>query len=420
MKTVLLLLDGLGDRPQKELEGKTPLEAANTPNLDKLCQHAETGIMIPWRQGVPLGTEVAHFILFGYDIKDFPGRGIINALSRNFSLEEDAVYMVTSWAYVEEREGLFIKERWTKDLAFEEVMVLKEVLPRKIQDITLQWDYSIGPHGVLKLKGDSVSCKISDSDPFYEHGYVMEIEAFETQCGNARHTANVLNQYLKEAYASLKHHPVNLDRIQQGKQPANFLLTKWAGRMPKLPSFEEKHGMRAGIVGSSQLMLGISKLLGMDYISYKDFKEGVDLALNSDYEFIHLHTKATDEAAHTKNPYNKVRVLEEIDSCLNPLVDAALNEDLLLVVTGDHSTPSSGEMIHSGEPLPIMFIGKNVRVDDVMTFGERSCSKGSIRMEGRDLMQMILNLTERALFYNFRPGARRLNHIPKTIKKLKP
>ncbi|MCC5909346.1 MAG: 2,3-bisphosphoglycerate-independent phosphoglycerate mutase [Clostridiaceae bacterium] len=419
VKTIVLLLDGLGDRPQNELDGRTPLEAANTPNLDKLCQQAETGMMIPWRQGVPLGTEVAHFILFGYDMKDFPGRGIINALSRNFSLEEDAVYMVTSWAYVEEREGLFIKERWTKDLSIEEVTALKEALPNKIEDITLQWDYSIGPHGVLKLKGDAVSSEISDSDPFYDHGHVIEIEAFETNCSNARYTAKVLNRYLRESYTFFKHHPINLDRAHKGKQPANFLLTKWAGRKPNLVPFEEKHGMKGCIVGSSQLMLGISKLLGMDYIHYKNFKEGVDLAINSDYEFIHLHTKAPDEAAHTKNPHNKVKVLEEIDSYLKPLVDAALKENLLLVVTGDHTTPSSGEMIHSGEPLPIMFIGKNVRVDDVKTFGERSCSKGNIRMEGCDLIQMVLNLTERALFYNFRPGARRLNHIPKTIKKFK-
>jgi 2,3-bisphosphoglycerate-independent phosphoglycerate mutase len=414
----MLLLDGLGDRPQKELDGKTPLEAAYTPNLDKLCKCGETGIMIPWYQGVPLGTEVAHFILFGYNMDDFPGRGIINALSRNFELEEDAVYLVTSWGWIQEKNGLFIKERWTKNLSIEEVMELKKVLPKSIKNTSFDWQYSIGPHGVLKLQGDNISSEISDSDPFYDNGYIMEIEPFETNCKDAKNTADIMNSYLREVYFSLKDHPINIDRINKGKQPANFLLTKWAGTKPNLLSFEEMHGMKSCIIGSSQLMLGISRLLNMDYINYKSFKEGIDLAIDSDYEFIHLHTKEPDEAGHTKNPHNKVRVLEEIDRLLEPLVNATLNEDILLVVTGDHSTPSSGNMIHSGEPVPIMFVGKNVRVDDVNTFGERSCSKGSIRMYGSDLMQMILNFTERAQFYNFRSGGRKLNHIPKTIKKL--
>ncbi len=100
-----------------------------------------------------------------------------------------------------------------------------------------------------------------------------------------------------------------------------------------------------------------------------------------------------------------------------PLVEAVENKELLLIVTGDHSTPSSGNMIHSGESVPIMFIGKNVRPDDVTEFGERSCAKRSIKMYGSDLMQMILNYTERALFYNFKPSDKRLNYIPKTINK---
>lgn len=420
MKTVLVILDGLGDRPQKELGGKTPLEAAYTPNLDKLCLHAETGMMIPYIQGLPLGTEVAHFILFGYDVEDFPGRGIVNAMSRGFELEDDAVYMVSSWASVEEKGGLAIKERWAKDLSIDDVAELKKSLPSSVGDISFEWDSSLIPHGVLKLEGDSVSSQISDSDPFYDNSYVMEVEPYENDTEAARNTAEALNEYLRLAYHSLKNNPVNKRRKEQGMLPANFLLTKWAGRKPKLMSFEDMHGMKACMVGSGKLMLGISKLIGSDYFDYKkDFEAGVQMAVSTDYEFVHLHTKETDEAAHTKNPWNKVRALEEIDGKLDRLVEAALNEEILLVVTGDHTTPSSGSMIHSGEPVPIMFVGKNVRVDDVVTFGERSCSRGSLRMQGSDLMQMVLNFTDKAQFYNFRAGSRKINHIPKHIKKFK-
>ncbi|SET28496.1 2,3-bisphosphoglycerate-independent phosphoglycerate mutase [Natronincola peptidivorans] len=420
MKAILLLLDGLGDRPQQALGGRTPLEAAYTPNLDNLCSMAETGMMIPWRQGVPLGTEAAHFCLFGYDMGEFPGRGIINALSRDIQVEENAVYLATSWASVQEEEGLFIQERWTSQLTKEEVVELQDMLPPMIDGIYFCWQYSVGPHGVLTLKGDNASEAISDSDPFYDDGYVMEVEAFETEEKKAYITAQAINTYLRKVYRQLKHHPVNKKRVQEGKKPANFLLTKWAGKKPNLLSFQDKHGMKGAIVGASRLMYGIAKLLGMEYIPYNSFQEGVRSALNSDFEFLHLHTKEPDEAAHTKNPFNKVKVLEEIDKQIAPLVEAVKKQEMLVIVTGDHTTPSSGGMIHSGEAIPIMFAGKNVRVDEVASFGERSCTKGSIRMTGNDLMQMVLNYTDKALFYNFRPGGRRLNHIPKTIKKLKP
>ncbi len=414
-----MILDGLGDRPHDVLGGKTPLEAAVTPNLDKLCEHAETGIMIPYKQGLPLGTEVAHFLLFGYPIDEFPGRGIINALTRSFELKEKAAYLCTSWAYVEEEDGISIKERWVSNLSDEEVIGLMKVLPDFLDGIEFEWKQSIDVHGILKLEGDKVSPELSDSDPFYDNSYVMKVEAFETNSENANYTANTMNKYLFEVYERLKNHPINLSRIAEGKNPANFLLTKWAGKKPNLPTFKEKHGLNSAIVANGLLMRGIATLLGMDFIRYKGFENGVEIALNSDYEFVHLHTKDTDEAAHTKNPLNKVKVLERIDGEIKALVDSALRGDILLIVTGDHSTPSSGTLIHSGEPVPIMFIGKNVRIDDVKSFGERNCAKGSIRMFGSDLIQMILNLTDRAQLYNFRAGSKALNHIPKEINKLK-
>ncbi len=413
-----MILDGLGDRPQELLDGKTPLEAAITPNLDKLCKNAETGLMIPYKQGLPLGTEVAHFLLFGYSIVDFPGRGIINALSRGFELKDKAAYLCTSWAYVEEEEGFSIKERWVSDLSDQEIATLMDVLPKNIGGINFEWNQSIDVHGILELEGQNVSAALSDSDPFYDNSYVMKVEAFETNSNKGIYTADIMNKYLLKNYEELKNHPINLDRIRLGKSPANFLLTKWAGKKPNLPTFEKKHGLSSAIVANGLLMRGLANLLEMDFIRYKGFKNGVEIALNSNYEFIHLHTKDTDEAAHTKNPLNKLKVLERIDREIEALLDKALKGEVLLIVTGDHSTPSSGNLIHSGEPVPIMFIGKNVRVDDVKTFGERSCAKGSIRMFGSDLIQMILNLTDRAQFYNFRAGPKSLNHIPKEVNRL--
>ena len=209
MKIVLLLLDGLEDRPHRVLNGKTPLEYAYTPNLDRLCKNAETRIMIPWKQGLPLGTEVAHFILFGYDMKEFPGRGIINALSRDVEIEDNAVYLCTSWAWVEEEEGLSIKERFTKDLSTEEILELAQLLPKSIKDFSFRWQQSIGIHGVLEIKGKKISSHISDSDPFYDNSYVMTVEPYENKSMEAFKTAEALNDFLRKSYYALKESEIN-------------------------------------------------------------------------------------------------------------------------------------------------------------------------------------------------------------------
>ncbi|MEN1761080.1 alkaline phosphatase family protein [Anoxynatronum sibiricum] len=421
MKTIMLLLDGLGDRPHPALDGKTPLEAAHTPHLDALCQLAETGMMIPWRQGVPLGTEAAHFVMLGYDMKDFPDRGVLHALTMGDSLEEDTIYLVTTWAWVEAREDCYeILERNVAALSAEESDILASKLPEKVNGYTFTWQRGQLPHGVLKIKKTGINGNISDSDPFYPHRPVMAVVPFETTDPGAEATSQALNQYLAFMYQALNEHPVNQKRRTHHQQPATMLLTKWCGMKPSIPSFEIQNGLKGLMLAQSTLMEGIAALFNMPCESYHSMGEAIERALSASADYVHVHTKKPDEAAHTKNPHEKVRVLEEIDVQLENLVKAAREKRHLLIVTGDHTTPSSGEMIHAGDAVPIMFCGPSLRPDHVNLFGERSCATGSLRLTGSDLMPMILNYTERAIFYNFRPGGIRRPYIQTNIPLLKP
>ncbi|MDW7670161.1 MAG: alkaline phosphatase family protein [Bacillota bacterium] len=421
MKTILLMLDGLGDRPQKELEWKTPLEAALTPNLDTLCRMAETGMLIPWRQGVPLGTEAAHFVMLGYDMDDFPDRGVIHALSMGEALEEDMVYLVTTWAWVEATTTEYrIIERNVAHLTPAESDKLAEALPREIDGYAFTWKLGKSPHGVLKIHKNGISGSISDSDPFYPDRSVMEVLPFETDDPEAASSARALNRYLNTMYDRLVQHPVNQQRREKGLQPATMLLTKWCGMKPPIEPFHIRNGMSSLLLGQSTLMEGIAALLRMKYQSYESVAEAVDTALKAEADYVHIHTKRTDDAAHTKNPLNKVRVLEEIDEELGRLVHAAGSREHLIIVTGDHTTPSCGELIHAGDSVPILFCGSPVRPDAVEAFGERSCATGSLRITGSDLMPMILNYTERAIFYNFRPGSVRRLYIQTEVPLLNP
>ncbi|HHP50831.1 MAG TPA: 2,3-bisphosphoglycerate-independent phosphoglycerate mutase [Moorella mulderi] len=406
MRAILLLLDGLGDKPSPELGNLTPLQAARKPHLNRLAAGGCTGILVPYRQGVPLGTEVAHLLLWGYSLEDFPGRGYIEALGEGLPVEEGAVYLRASLAVVrkEERGFYILGRRPSRKLTPQLVEEFLSSLPQTLQGYSFRLHYTGGIDFILEIKGE-VSDKISESDPFADGVYVLKVKPVEDLCSDqeeeekALATSRALNEYLLKAHGILE----NLGF------PANFLLSKWAGRARSIPSFKEKWGLRGVVLAQTPLFRGLARYVGMDFIRISSLAEGIRLLPQLEYDFIHLHTKATDDAAHTKNPENKVKAIEEIDSLLGEMV---LNQGDLLIITGDHSTPSVGTLIHSGDTVPILFFGPNVRVDEVKEFDEISCSQGHLRLEGKDLLPVILNHLDRALLYGLRLGERITPYIP--------
>ncbi|WP_456372890.1 2,3-bisphosphoglycerate-independent phosphoglycerate mutase [Methanocaldococcus sp.] len=421
MRAIIVLLDGLGDRPSKILDYKTPLEAANTPNLDELAKRGSTGLIVPYKEGVPLGTEVAHFLLWGYSLKEFPGRGLIEAVGEDIEVKENEIYLRATFGFVEKHNGeLLVKDRRTKNITKEEIEKLIDSLPNYVNGYGFELKYSYDTHCILIVREENgwISDKISDSDPFYKDRHVMKICPVKELCDSkieynkAKSTAEALNEYLIKCFKELDNHDINRKRAKIGKQKANMLLTKWAGKYKKVEEFSERWGMRGIVIANSSVFRGLAKFLGMDYIKCGDFKKAVEMAVDLDYDFIHIHTKEIDEAAHTKNPEFKKEVIEKIDKCLEPLLSL---EDDLIIITGDHSTPSVGNLIHSGESVPIAIVGKNVRRDDVKEFNERACAKGSLYIKANDLMNIILNYTDRALLYGLRPN-KILRYIPDDSK----
>lgn len=176
--------------------------------------------------------------------------------------------------------------------------------------------------------------------------------------------------------------------------------------------------MKGKLYAGSKLLKGLAEYVDIDFEMEKDFENGIKKALKSDYDFICVHSKAPDEAAHTKNPMEKVKVLEELDLTLASLLNVDLDQ-WLVVVASDHSTPSSGEMIHSGEYVPIMFYGKNIRADNVVKFDERSCVSGTHRLYGKNLIPLILNYSDRANLFHLRHGKKHRLYRPVNVNKLR-
>jgi len=246
---------------------------------------------------------------------------------------------------------------------------------------------------------------------------------------NAERTAAALNEYLQWVHQRLHHHRINQQRQALGLPSINFLFSKWAGVRLQVPPFHEQNGLRAASIENYPLYIGIAQVCGMTSVtvpSYdsvtEDLREKLrvaDTLFQRGYEFVHVHSKGPDVAAHKKDPRAKQVALEEIDSALGSLVARVeRNADLLVVVTGDHATPSSGPLIHSGEPVPLLLAGgANLLVDEVKACHERAAIYGSLgRMYGTDLMPILLNLTDRVRLHGVRHQRQARLYWPQQIE----
>jgi 2,3-bisphosphoglycerate-independent phosphoglycerate mutase len=431
MRCILIILDGIGDRGQDCFEGKTPLYAAYTPNLDHLASLGMNGLYHTVMQGIPMSSETAHFLIFGYELEEFPGRGYLEAKGKKVPVKDNEVAILCHLCCVNSRENNLILSWGRPDISREDAILLKKDIELFEADkIKFSLIQSNGIDGFLVLSGN-VSDKITDSDPIYEGRAVMEIAPLYKRriASSSRKTAETLNKYLIWCFDRLSGHRINRDRISNNLPPVNALVTQRAGKKMPLIPFNEKWGLRGLSISSGAIYWGLCSELGMDVIRVKDtgdveedLKHRLRLAKDSrDYDFIHVHTKMPDEAGHTKNPWYKKDVIEAIDRAMSVALNEIIEDkETLLVVTADHSTASSGGMIHTGETVPLTMAGKYVRRDEVGHFNEIACAKGSLSIvKGRELMHTILNFIDKAKMHGLMDTPVDQPYYPGNYKPLK-
>ncbi len=411
-KCLLLLLDGLGDRGHPELEGQTPLQAAQTPNLDRIADLGATGLFHPGQPGRPFPSEKAHFALFGYRQEEFPGRGLLEALGHGLRPGPEDVALLAHLASATERDGcLFLERELPHPPGERELAGLLEALPAPEEDgLSIRFHPTRGQSGILLLRGGA-SPYITDTNPMRDSVFLPDLLPWqdlpEEEIEPARNTARALKRYLVSAYQALIAHPVNKQLLREGRAPLNVLITQRPGRHLPVPALSERFGLRGATVASGAMYRGLASFLGMGHIGAKDSGDpGADLAarlhsarrLLPDHDFIHLHTKAPDQAAHGKDPRRKKEVIESLDRGLDGLDPEWLREEnVLLAVASDHSTPSSGTLIHSGEPVPLALLSRETRRDGVTRFEETACAAGCLGLiRGSDFMYTVLDMLDRS------------------------
>lgn len=407
-KCALIVLDGLGDRAYSRFGHKTPLAAAQTPNLDRLAERGANGLYHAGRPGIPLPSENAHFAMFGFPEEDFPGRGPLEALGAGVDLKEDDVAVLSHFCSVEVRNHCLHLERDTPEKPDEVELdeLFRAVASFEAKSLRLRMERCKGLFGVIVISGGA-DPSVTDSNPMVDGRAISEILPVRGAPPAAERTAAALKAYLVHIHKTLHSHPVNAARREKGLFPINAAVTQRAGRLKTVAPFGERFGLRGLSVSSGIIYHGLCAFAGMDVIKAAESDDpGHDLARRlatareafADYDFIHIHTKAPDMAAHKKDPDLKKAVIESLDGGLGAEVFKLLEDpDMVVAVTADHSTPSAGPLIHSGEPVPLCLCGPGMRRDAVGAFDEVSAACGSLGfLRGRELMFTLLNAMDRA------------------------
>jgi len=401
MKCLMIVCDGLGDRLT---EGKTPLEAAETPRMDRFAKQGICGIMDTVRAGIRPGSDTSHLSLFGYDpMTVYTGRGPFEAAGAGLQMQDDDVAFRCNFATVV--NGKIVDRRAGRAEHGLDALA-EEIAKIKIKGVEVFFRKCAGHRAVVVFRGEKLSCRVRDTDPDVTDVPPVLSCSLDGKI-DSKNTAKILNEFTMRSMEILAAHPMNKERVSRSFLPANIILCRGGGSRPHLDSFKDKYGMTAACVAGTTLIKGVCKSVGMDIIEVKGATGHIDSdicakaqtaieALKS-YDFVFLHIKGTDEASHDGRFDLKRKMIERIDA---EVVALALEwvKDTVIVLTADHSTPLSIRQ-HSADPVPIAIIG-DVRSDDVSRFTERDCAKGGLcRICGRDLMNIILDLADRAKLF---------------------
>jgi 2,3-bisphosphoglycerate-independent phosphoglycerate mutase len=419
---ILITFDGLGDRPSSELDNQTPLEAAHTPNLDELTRIGVSGIHQPFGPGRATSSERSHWAMFG-QTQTFPGRALLEAVGMGIDIpaERPHFHLALRPAVLEGGQLRALGRVGNEDVSdCIELFDALRVMPHKLNPV-------LHPlrNGECIFESEVISShEISDSDPLFGHLHpVLQPLALESALDqqSARESAELITSWINSAVALLLGHPINKARRAAGKIELIAPVTKWASKKMELKTFEKSTGLSAAAVTSSALYRGLADVLGMTQIHIPSDLENVQadfearimagIELSKTHSFVHIHTKATDEAGHTKQPKLKRDVIESLDRACHTLPKLA--ETTTIVITGDHATPSSGAMMHSAHPTSLILVGPHVHPDEVVQCDEGSHKSGELgKVMASDILPLMSHYSHRASFKGHATGSSETIALP--------
>jgi 2,3-bisphosphoglycerate-independent phosphoglycerate mutase len=376
-KIVLLVLDGLGGLPI-EVGGPTELEAAQTPNMDRLASEGMLGQITPIRPGITPGSGPAHLALFGFDpLKYEIGRGVLESVGVGLQVKTGDVAARGNFCTLDEQGN--ISDRRAGRIPTEEAIPLVErlksvTLPRVTTEVRHVKEYRFA----VVMRGENLNPEINDTDP--QRTGVPPLPA-EARSAASEYTADLFNQWIAKARQSLA-----------DNSKANGMTLRGFATDPNLPTFQDSYGLNAAAISVYPMYKGVASLVGMQVIDFSgEAPEDEFYALAEvwdQYDFFFIHIKKTDSKGEDGDFDGKVKIIEGVDQALQNLLE--LNPDVLMI-TGDHSTPAKMRT-HSWHPVPFLLRAPvTVRPDTQTSFGERACERGGLgNFPSTDILPLAL------------------------------
>lgn len=401
MKYLIIVPDGAADRPEDWPKEQTPLTIAKLTNINNLARHGEVGMVRTIPDGIPPGSDAANLAVMGYDpVADLTGRSPLEAVSMGINMSDSDVAFRTNLVTLEGKgdyEKLTIVDHSAGDISNEEANELIKVVQDELGDENLKFYPGVSYRHALIMKNGPTDFVLTP--PHDILGKVIDDYLAKDDI------SKFVTELMKKSYEILKNHPINIKRIEEGKNPANSIWIWGQGKKPQLSSFTDKYGINGTIVSAVDLIKGIGLCAGLKTVdvpgatgtidtNYEGKVKAVVDAFESGDDFVYIHVEAPDECSHQGNTQEKVEALELIDEkVVGPLLQylRETEEDFKILIVPDHRTPIKIRT-HSEEPVPfVLYDTKGDRFNKDNEFTERSGESGKQFEKGSQLADYFFN-----------------------------
>lgn len=415
---IYVLLDGVGDLPHPDLNGKTPLEAAKTPILDKIASNGVIGEVISVGKGIAPESDIAVFNMLGYKFKhaDYVGRGVIEAIGIGIDFKDGDLALRGNYSTLDDQQ-VIIDRRAGRHIEKEDAQGVAKEIEKTIKfsnpDTSVVVAPTIGHRVTVRIRtnGKKLSSRITNTDPAYSNiggmgvakavGDYLKIERClpleDTE--DSKITANLVNEFSDKSIEILKNSQINVKRKEQNKKLLSCILLRDAGnRYPDVIPINQKYGMNFSCIVDMPVELGISDVLEMKAFEaggLTDYEEKAKVAAKAmeTQNSIYVHLKGPDEFGHDGDAIGKMKNIEEIDQrFFKTLVENIDSDKVAIVISADHSTPCINKG-HSDDPVPVLVSANFIKNDGTTRMTEQQAKKGSIGLlQGAEVVSKALEL----------------------------
>ncbi len=387
MKYIIVVPDGMADEPVEELMGKTPLEVAVTTNMDFMAQNGQTGLVRTIPKGMHPGSDVGNMSLLGFDPKKYhTGRAPLEAANLNIDVGQDEIIFRCNLVTIEDE---CMSDYSASHIKTEEASILIEALNKELKNESIRFIPGKSYRHLMLIKTNEMKkmCELQTNAP---HDILNKpIKNFLPKGEGA----DQLLELIEKSRSILTNHDVNKVRVDLGENPANMIWLWGQGTKPQLPRFEDKYGLKGGIISAVDLVNGIGRLVDLEVIDvpgitgYYDtnYLGKAEYALKAlkNKDFVYIHIEAPDEAGHNGDAKAKVSAIERIDKDILGTILNHYNEhdDVRILVLPDHPTPIRLRT-HTDDPVGYIMYGKGISPDGSKQFTEKSAAEKGLKFEG--------------------------------------